>query len=177
MDIQESWEKALRHTDIVRSRVHQLPTFDDTKVPYILLSASLVNPGDTVVRQGDVTVTKPAIILPPNIPQVDGFKFDEGSALTQEMVMNFLMVRGVSMPSLKYRNETYAVDVYEGTLDRAVSFYNDHLQRREDVHAGLVVCPDDCWHFSLLLYIATQVTRNAPSDIRRLIEKYRNSDL
>lgn len=172
MDIQENWEKALSQTDIIRSRVRQLQTFDDTKVPYILLSESLVNLGDTVVRKGDVTVTKPSIILPSHIPQFDGFKFDEETAFTQEMVMNFLMVRGVSMPSMKYSNQTYSVDVFEGPLDRAVAQHKDDLQHREDVQTGLVVCPDDCWDFSLLLYIGTQVMRNAQTDIRHLLKKY-----
>jgi len=172
MDIQENWEKALSKTQIIRSRVRQLSTFDDTKVPYLLLSESLVNLGDTVVRRGDVTVTKPSIILPPNIPQFDGFKFDDETPFSQDMVMSFLMVRGVSMPSMKYHNETYSVDVFEGALDNAVSHYKDYLLRREDVQTGLVVCPDDCWHFSLLLYLGTQVARNAQTDIRNLIERY-----
>ena len=176
MDIQESWEKALSQTQIIRSRVRQLMTFDDTKVPYILLSESLVNPGDTVVRAGDVTVTKPSIILPPHVSQFDGFKFDEETAFTQEMIMSFLMVRGVSMPSMKYRNETYSVDVFEGDLERAVAKYTDDLQKKEDVLTGLIACPDDCWHFSLLLYIGTQVTRNAENDIRNLMEKYRKEE-
>ncbi len=173
MDIQENWEKALSQTQIIHARVRQLQTFDDTMVPYILLSESLINAGDTVVRKGDVTVTKPSIILPPHIPQFDGFKFDEETAFTQDMILNFLMVRGVSMPSMKYRNETYTVDVFEGALDRAVAQFKDDLQKREDVHTGLIVCPDDCWHFSLLLYIGTQVTRNAQADIRNLLERYR----
>lgn len=171
MNIQENWEKALAHTEIVRPRVKSLLTFDDTRVPYILLSASTVNLGDTVVRKGEVVVTKPAIILPPNIPQLDGFKFDEDGS-SHEGIINFLMVRGVSMPSLKYDNHTYSVKVHEDSLDNAVSHYKEYLQRREDVQAGLVVCPDDCWPFSLLLYIGTQVAKNTESDIRQLIERF-----
>ncbi|MCX5681082.1 MAG: hypothetical protein NT079_02185 [Candidatus Omnitrophica bacterium] len=132
MYIQENWEKALSHTEIVRPRIKNLLTFDDTKVPYILLSASSVNLGDTVVRKGDVTVTRPSLILPPNIPQLDGFKFEEDGA-SQDGIVNFLMVRGVSIPSLKYDNHTYSVDVHEDNLDNATAFYKEYLQRREDV--------------------------------------------
>jgi len=171
MSINENWEKALTHTEIIRPRVKGLLTFDDTKVPYILLSASTVNLGDTVVRKGEVLVTKPSIILPPNIPQFDGFKFDDEGA-SHEGIINFLMVRGVSMPSLKYDNRTYSVEVHEDNLDNAGVHYKEYLQRREDVQTGLVVCPDDCWQFSLLLYIGTQVAKNTESDIRQLIEKF-----
>jgi hypothetical protein len=176
MDIHENWEKALSQTEVVRPRIRNLLTFEDTKVPYILLSASSVNLGDTVVRKGDVTITKPSLILPPNIPQLDGFKFEEEGA-SQAGVINFLMVRGVSIPSLKYGNNTYSVDVHEDSLDNAVAHFKEYLQRREDVQAGLVVCPDDCWQFSLLLYIGMQVAKNTETDIRHLIEKFQKGIL
>ena len=176
MDIQENWEKALSSTEIVRSRVRHLLTFDDTKVSYILLSKSTVNLGDTVVRKGDVVVTKPSLILPPNIPQFQGFKFADEETFNPDAMINFLMIRGISMPSMKYKNETYSVDVHEDEIERAVAYYKDYLQRREDVQTGLVVCPDECWQFSLLLFIGMQVAKNTEFDIRQLIEKHRKEN-
>lgn len=174
MDIQKNWEKALAQTEIIRSRIKNLMTFEDTQVPYIILSASSVNLGDTVVRQGSVRVTKPTIILPPNIPQFLGFESEESSKgdLNEPMVMNFLMVRGVSMPSLKYNNQTYSVDVHEDSFENTIAYYKDYLQRREDVQTGLIACPDECWQFSLLLYLGMQTAKNTESDIRYLFERH-----
>jgi hypothetical protein len=66
MNIQDGWEKALKNTRIIRPRSKDLLTFEATEVPYILLSESSVNLGDTVVRKGRMMVEKPAIILPNN---------------------------------------------------------------------------------------------------------------
>jgi hypothetical protein len=176
MDFYDSWTKALQSTEIIRSRVQGLMTFKDTNVPYILLSESSINEGDTVVRTGEVVVEKPAIILPPNIPQFLGFEFEKGQDTGKDSLINFLLIRGVSLPSLKYNNQTYSLDIHEGKLSEAVKYYNDILQRQENVSSGLVVGPEDCWQFSLLLYICTQVARNANTDIRNLLKEFHDKN-
>lgn len=173
MNIQDGWEKALKHTKIIRPRPKDLLTFESTEVPYIFLSESSVNLGDTVVRKGHVTVEKPAIILPSNMPQFDGFDFEKEFRSGQDMLLNFLLVRGISFPSLKYNNKTHSIDVYEGHLEKAIGYYSDKLQQGEDVTNGLVTGPEDSWQFSILIFIATQIVRSADTDIKRLLEKFR----
>ncbi len=167
MNIHDAWEKALKETDIVRSRVLSLQTFGETHVPYILLSPSSINMGDTVVRQGEVTVQKPALVLPPHIPQFEGFDLEE-----QDSMINFLLVRGISLPSLKYDNKTHQLDVFEGRMEDAIQFYGNRLQREENTAAGLVAGPEDVWQFSLLIFICSQIARNSSIDIRRLMDEY-----
>ncbi len=173
MDIQKFWEKALKETEVVRARIQGLSTFGDTNLPYILLSESAVNEGDTVVRSGEVVVEKPALVLPPNIPQFSGFEFEDGVAPSENALINFLLVRGVTLPSLRYNNRTYSLNVFEGRMSAAVRHYREDLQLREDVLTGLVVAPEDCWQFSLLIFICSQISRNAETDIRKLIDEYR----
>ena len=173
MNIQDSWEKALKNTRIIRPRPKELLTFEATDVPYILLSESSVNLGDTVVRKGEVKVEKPAIILPHNLHQFEGFDFEKELHYGDDSVLNFLIVRGVTFPSLKYNNKTYSLDIYENHLEKAIGYYSDKLQRGEDVHSGLVVGPEDCWQFSILIFIATQIVRSADGDIKRLLERFR----
>jgi len=173
MNIQDSWEKALKHTKIIRQRPKELLTFQATDVPYIFLGESLVNMGDTVVRKGEILVEKPGIILPHNLPQFEGFDFEESLHYGQDMVLNFLIVRGVTFPSLKYNNKTHSLEVYEGHIDKAIGYYSDKLQREEDVNRGLVIGPDDCWQFSILIFIATQILKSADGDIRRLLERFK----
>lgn len=173
MNIQDGWEKALKHTNIIRSRPKDLLTFEATDVPYIFLSESLVNLGDTVVRKGQVRVEKPAIILPNNLPQFEGFNFEDEFHSGQDMILNFLLVRGVTFPSLKYNNKTSSLDIYEGHLEKAIGYYSDTLQRREDVTNGLIAGPEDSWQFSILIFIASQIMRSADGDIKRLLERFR----
>ena len=171
MDFTELWEKALKRTEIIRSRVQGLTTYSDTRVPYILLSESSVNMGDTVVRQGEVLIQKPSLYLPPNLPQLDGFEWGD-LPFDQNSMTNFLYVRGVSLPSYKYNNHTNFLDIYEGNLSSAIKHYNDFLQQKENVQAGLLAGPEDCWQFSLLVFVCTQITRNLETDMRRLLDDY-----
>lgn len=173
MGIQEHWEKALRETEVVRHRVQGLQTFAETKLPYIFLAESSVNMGDSVVRKGRVLVEKPALYLPSDLPQFKGFHFEDESKFYQEMVSHFLMVRGVRFPSLKYENRTQSLDIFEGKLSRAVEHFSEGLRGEENVSTGLIVGPEDCWQFSVLIFTCMQMERSAESDLRRLMEEYK----
>lgn len=176
MDIQESFDKALKETEIIRSRIMSLQTFSDTHVPYVLLSASSVNYGDTVVRKGEVVVQKPSLILPPNIPQFQGFDMDEESILESDSMINFLLVRGITLPSLKYNNQTSSLDIFEGSVDEAIKHFGNQLQSQENTSTGLVVAPEDVWPFSLLIFICSQVARNSSSDIKKIMDRFKNNN-
>ncbi len=173
MDMNEAWQQALKETDIVRTRVSSLQTFDDTHVPYMFLSPSTINEGDTVVRRGEIVVQRPALILPPNLPQFEGFEFQKEEGETDSSVLNFLYVRGVSLPSLKYNNKTYSLDVFEGDVSKAISFFANQLERQEDVMTGLLTGRDETWQFSVLIFICSQIARNTHLDIRRLMDDVR----
>lgn len=173
MDIERSWEKALRHTEIVRARVRGMLSHDLTHVPYVFLAESSVNVGDTVVRSGEVVVDKPSLLVPANNPAFYGFDFDtDGGNFNENTFINFLLVRGVSIPSLRYNNQTVKLDVFDGRLSSAIEHYKSLFQRMENTTTGLIVGPEDCWQFSLLIFICSQVARNAQQDIRRLLEEY-----
>ncbi|MCK5215778.1 MAG: hypothetical protein KAR05_10555 [Candidatus Omnitrophica bacterium] len=176
MDIYEHWEKALKSTEIIRPRVQGLDSFENTLVPYILLSESSINIGDTVVRQGEVMVQRPSLLLPPNVPQFEGFDFDIDEAINKDTVINFLLVRGIQFPSLRYNNHTCSLDVYEGRLSEAIKHHQNKLQQRENVRTGLIVAPEDCWQFSLLIFICSQIARNADQDISKLLNEYKKRD-
>jgi hypothetical protein len=175
MNIQDSWEKALKKTKIIRSRAHDLNTFSETKLPYVFLAEALVNAGDTVVRKGEIIVDKPAIVLPSHSPYFEGFDFEKEFVSGADMVINFLLVRGIALPSLKYNNKTHSLDIYEGDIEKAIGHYSDSLQRREDVHSGLIVGPEDCWQFSVLIFICGQIVKSAGSDIKNLLEHFRKN--
>src|SRR3989338_8943352 len=173
MDIEKAWHKALKNTEIIRSRIQHLMTFQNTQVPYILLSESSINLGDTVVRKGEILVEKPAIILPPNIPQFQGFEFEEQGEPQENSVINFLLVRGITLPSLRYNNVTNSLDVYEGKLSSAIKHYSNILQEQENTNSGLLTGPEDCWQFSVLIFICAQIIRNADIDTKKLLEEYK----
>jgi len=171
MDIEKAWEKALKYTEIIRPRVEPLHTFKTTHLPYIFLAESSVNEGDCVVRKGEVLVEKPSIILPPDSPQLDGFDFKDVSLRQQDTIISFFLVRGIGFPSMKYNNKTYSLDIFEGRLSQAIEKHTHELQKAENVTSGLVIGPEDCWQFSVLIFVGMQILRSTDNDIRKLMNK------
>ena len=174
MDLEEKWNKALAQTEILRFRISYLSAFEITVIPYILLAESTVNLGDTILRQGKVLVHKPAIILPEDMPQFEGFEFEKDYQVNADMVRMFLLVRGISFPSLKYEHEISKLDIYEGSLEKAKAYFKQELERTEDAETGLIIGPEDTWQFSLFIYIGLLIGKSLPSDLRKLWERFKD---
>jgi len=171
MDIDQKWQKALKKTEILRTRLRHLLTFEHTELPYVFLAESSVNVGDVVVRKGRIMVDKPLIVLPGNFPQFEGFEFKKDFHLDDESVTTFLMMRGVSFPSLKYSNEVTTIDVCPGPLSGAIKRFLNELQKKEDTDCGLIIAPEDCWQFAVIIYAASQVAKSVPEDIKNILRK------
>ena len=173
MDIQALWDKARKHTEILRLQLQDLATFDTTVAPYIFLAESSLNPGDTVVRKGHVLIERPSLVLPNFSPQFEGFAFDDQLHVSDETVATFLLVRGIQFPSLKYRHQVSSLDLFEGSLQQAAGHFTDQLAAAEDIRTGLVLGPEDAWQFSLLLLVGALVVRSSAGDLRRILEEWR----
>ena len=173
MDIHTLWEKTLKHTQVIRPRVQALQASGSTQLSYIFLAESAVNQGDTVVRRGEVIVDEPRLILPSHLPQFEGFDFEEGWKSAQDYLMNFMMIRGIRFPSHKFENKTSQLDIFEGDMTKSVPHFRKMLEYQENVHTGLVIGPEDCWRLSILVFIGSQVMRQADGDIRRLLDEFR----
>jgi hypothetical protein len=143
----------------------------------MFLSPSLINDGDTVVRKGEVVVQRPSLILPPNIPRFEGFEFEQEPGADQNAVVNYLLVRGITLPSLMYNNKTSSLDVFEGEMSRAIAHFANQLEREEDVSCGLLAGHEETWQFSVLIFICSQIARNTQVDIRRLMDDLRRGSL
>ncbi len=173
LDIHQAWAKALQKTEVIRFRLQPLKTYEATHLPYIFLAESSVNPGDSVVRKGEVIVEKPQLVLPSDHPMFEGFEFESESKLNQDLLTTFLLVRGIRFPSFKYQNKTDSLDVFEGRLQAAIDRYGRELTQKENISTGLIAGPEDVWQFSILIFICMQVQRSAEGDIRRLMDDYR----
>jgi hypothetical protein len=173
MDIQELWDLARKRTEILRLRLQDLSTFEATAVPYILLAESSLNAGDTVVRRGQVVIERPSIVLPKFTPQFEGFEFERDLHLSDDAVATLLLVRGIQFPSLKYRHQISSLDLFEGSLQKAIDRFTHELVRAEDIATGLVVGPEEAWQFSLLLLVGALVVRSAEGDLKRILDAWR----
>ena len=175
MNFSENWNRALKTTEIIRPRVQSLETFAITSLPYMMLSESSVNLGDTVTRSGEIRIEKPALILPHHSPQFEGFEFGNQADFNTDIWTSLLLVRGVVFPSIKCANKREKIDVFEGSLSKAKSHFLNQLQRKEDVVTTLLLGQADLWQFSLLIFLAGQVARSAEGDVQKIFERYRKT--
>jgi hypothetical protein len=171
MDIELLWEKAKAKTEVLRGRAKNLATFKRTDVPYVFLAESAVNEGHTVVRKGKVIVERPVILLSEDMPQFEGFDFEEDLHMRDEAVQMFLFMRGIRFPSLKYNNTVSKLDLSEEPLAKAAEKVKKKLEREENVNTALIIGPEDCWQLSILLYIASLVGRCARTDMLNIIDR------
>ena len=171
MDLEGLWDRALKQTEIIRARLQDLATFETTAMPYVFLAESSLNAGDTIVRTGQVLVERPSLILPS--PQFEGFEFAQDYQVSEDAVLNFLLVRGVRFPSLRYHHELSSLDLREGSLQHAIDHFTGQLKQAEDIQTGLVVGPEDAWQFSILILVGSLVIRSAEGDLRRLLDGWR----
>lgn len=171
--MEEKWNRVLKETKIIRHRLPFLSSSDLTELNYIFLGASLVNPGDTVVREGKILVDKPMILLPKHFPQFQDFDLDEELGVNEDFFRSFLLIRGIRFPSLKYKHEVSTVDVFESDVDEAASHFGNLLERKEDIETGLVVGPTDAWQFSILLYINMLMQSSVERNINDLFDDFR----
>ncbi|MDP8253689.1 MAG: hypothetical protein P9X27_04730 [Candidatus Kaelpia aquatica] len=169
MDFEQKWNRAVKNTEIEKSWAGYLNTSSSTVLSYIMLSESMLDSSDTVVRKGRVEVTRPLIYLPDNNPVFKGFELSEHN-LFDNSAITFLLLRGVSFPSLKYQNSVYSLDIDNLSLNEVVKKHKRELQRLEDVKTGLIVGPDDYWHYSLAIYVAALASKSASNDIERYLE-------
>ena len=172
MNLEELWQKAVNKTEILRGRLRSLYTFSATPLNYIYLAESSVNIGDIVVRKGKVIVEKPIIFLPGNFPYLEGFQMDgKDFHFDDEAIAVFLLMRGMTFPTMKYNNQTYKLDVIPGPLSGAVERYKLELEKKEDVTTGIIISPEDCWQFAILIYVASLIARSVPEDIKNILSR------
>jgi hypothetical protein len=172
MDIEKYWEKAIRNTEIEKSWLGYLNPNSPTILPYIFLSESLLDNSDTVIREGKIEISKPLIYLPSNMPILEGFDLEKEN-ISENSLITFLLIRGINFPSLKYANIVYNLDIESKPLKEAIKTYKDKLSKKEDIHTGLIIGPDDCWQLSLLIYVAGLAAKSAPQDIKKFLEELR----
>lgn len=167
------WREAVQTTRVRRKRMASLETFADTILPYVLVCEHPKMEAQASVRQGQVEVARPKLFLPEHHPQFEGFDFSQLAA-DENSVQTLMYVRGVRLPSMKFKN-VQSVQVYDGTVDDAIAQYGREMARAEDVETGLIRCSDSVWTFSLLFYVSMLVVKNLPKDIERLLEEFREN--
>ncbi|MDP6112815.1 MAG: hypothetical protein QF437_02440 [Planctomycetota bacterium] len=168
MALREDFMRALGETQIIRQRQSSLLTLSETELAYVLLSESAMNVGDTVVRKGVVKVDKPQLLLLNNPTEFEGFEYEDNS---EENGAFMALARMASFPPGKYSNIANQMEVYSGSLEKAIDHYERELDRSGDHHTGLCAGPVDIWALSLFVYVGKMVAKSASSDLDDMINR------
>jgi hypothetical protein len=112
--------------------------------------------------------------LPYSKYELLNFRFKETTNYSDEIVKSFLLIRGVQLPSMKYRNNEVKLEVIEKPVDEVIKEYLQYFQRKEDIDTGLIVSIPDIWQFSLIIYIATLAAKSVENDIKNFLDKFIN---
>jgi len=163
MELHEAFQKALHTTQILRCRQPNLFFASETVLPFVLLSESVMNDGDTVVRTGKVTVDRPTIIVPGEDVMFEGFE-DEDQQFQFKM-----LGRMVKLPRGKYSLNDCKMEVIERSIARAVDEWRRELD--DDAETGLCVCSPDIWQLSVVVYVGNMVVRSAGSDLDDFVRR------
>lgn len=174
MGLEELWYEALKETEIVRLPIKRLMTFDVSTFEYVFLAPSLVNKGDTIVRTGKIQVDRPNLVLPKNMPSFEGFTIEETQEpITDSELATFFYARGVSFPSLQYKNEQYELDLFEGSVARAEKVYREKVQQAEKISTAIVIGVDTSWQFSVILVACHMIDSQVDADLKAILDRMR----
>lgn len=160
----DAWD-AIR---IEREVAYSLFTFGDSDLPYFLVTQS-ASPGDPVsIRQGEVTVKRPAIITPDSArPEFQDF-FDNPEDYGY---IEFLLSRTAAFSNLKLSNRSGPEKIVTDTVDEAVARLNRQLDAQEEDRTAILSAPISLAGMAVLRYASERVFSSAPDNIQELRDR------
>ena len=58
-------------------------------------------------------------------------------------------------------------------MSKCIEKQKKALERSENVNTAIIIGPEDCWQFSVIIYMASLVGRCARTDILNMMDKFR----
>lgn len=168
MDFNEAIEQARAGTEFIRSRKNILFTFGPTKLPYICVCER--GDGGVLLREGEVTADRPAIAIPGERWNFEGFSMD---GVGEDGMVPVLIARGIHIPPLNYTNTAGGSRTVYAEIRQVLDEEQERLERSHDIRTGLFAAPDEVWKISVLLYVAAQIARSAPANVAEHMERLR----
>lgn len=167
-DLEQRFKYALEHSVIHRTRKADLFTFGTTKLPYIFIAESSINPGDIIIRKGEIATEKPTIMMGDSFPSFEGF---DGDYTGQEQEMSILFGRTFHFPNMRYQNKSATLEVVSGELQKTIDEEQHQLDAEGNYRTAVISGPEDCWAFSLIIYASEMTQRSAKGNLKDIFER------
>jgi hypothetical protein len=146
MESDDKIQFAIEHTEIVRRPKQKLATFGTTNVYYYLISELMdrVN----VVREGRVVASKPKIVTPTYLINLEGFSA-EATRFFELLSGKYPNEAGIFY---SYRNDPLEMNIVSESTDTVIDNINHIIDRQENPLTAIIKGIDEMWDVSLLKF-------------------------
>jgi hypothetical protein len=156
MEIDEKISFAIENTKIIRPPKQSLATFGSTNVYYYIVTQLMESAN--VVREGRVVASKPKIVTPSYLINLEGFS---GPA---KRYIEMMAEQNPFEPSIfySYKNEPGNMNVISGSTEQVVEKIGREIDAHNDPLAAIIRGVEDMWDVSLIKF-TFELTRHSVS--------------
>jgi hypothetical protein len=161
-----SFRYAMEHTKTLVPVRQTLFTFAPTDIRYSIIT-QLLNDAGVEMRQGKLTVERPAIITPSAIFErlFEGFESDQ-----REYLDALLKTGGLRGLQYKFKNETESVETRQEKLETLAERLKQEAQARPLSRMAVIQGVPDMWSLSLMKCTMEMTDQSFPGNIKDLEE-------
>ena len=154
MEIDEKILYAIEHTEVVKPPKQSLATFGTTNIYYYLIT-QLVETAN-VVREGRVVASKPRIVTPTYLINLEGFS---GQA---KRYIELMAEQNPREPSIfyAYKNEPADMNIVSGPAEEVLEKVMQREQSSSNPLSAIIKGVEDMWDVSLMKF-TFELTRSS----------------
>ncbi|MCH2320507.1 MAG: hypothetical protein MK384_02500 [SAR202 cluster bacterium] len=166
MENYQNWLKAIEQTFVVRFPKQSLATFGVTNIKYYVVTEPIYADGDEregVVRTGQVTSERPAIITPNYFNSIQGFSSD-----AYEFFREVARDQGPNSPAImyEYKNKPENLEIVGGLATEIAHNISKDLNSRQEEMSVVMVGVDELWDVALLKFIYEFTASSVSSNVQ-----------
>jgi hypothetical protein len=154
MENDDKIQFAIEHTEIVRPPRQKLATFGNTNIHYYIVSELMEKVN--VVREGKVVASKPKIVTPRYLINLEGFS-PEASRFLEMLSGKYPHEPGIFY---SYKNESLEMNVVSEPTEVVINNISNIIDKQENPLAAIIKGVDEMWDVSLLKF-TFELTRHS----------------
>lgn len=161
---------ALARTKVVKSPQQYLHTFGVTNLRYYVVtepsySDIMEGPSESVIRDGSVTVQRPAVVTPTYMAHLEGFGDEARNYLD-----SLARIYGPNTPGIlyQYKNVSGELNIVEGNPLVVAERISGDLHDNSNNQSVVLVGVDDLWDVSLLKFVFEYTLASLSGNIKEL---------
>jgi len=161
---------AVARTEIIKSPQQHLHTFGVTNLLYYVVTEPsylevVPGPAESVIREGNITAERPAVVTPTYMAHLEGFR-EEARKYLDSLAREY----GPNTPGLlyHYRNEPRDMSIVEGDGKAVAHRISDRLSREGNRLAAVILGVNELWDVSLLKFIFEYTLASLAGNIQEL---------